>query len=124
MLYREFFKYIKDNFKKQYPNAEKITAIVTYPVKFSQSQITDTVKSAQEVFDVVFCLTEPLAATIPYVDTYRNSKKSKAPEKETLMIIDLGGGTLDINFVEIDGKKIKRLDEIPQTGDLKVGGDV
>ncbi|MBQ8495910.1 MAG: Hsp70 family protein [Clostridia bacterium] len=66
-------------------------------------------------------LPEPLAAAIYYL--YGEDVRKKYTEKQTVLVFDLGGGTLDVTIVEHDQSAAKQYNVKAETGDLTLGGN-
>ncbi len=85
------------------------SAIVTIPAHFNQQQVEDTKKAAEQAgLKVAKLLAEPVAAAATY----------GSGGDETILVFDLGGGTLDCTVVEMFDNQIVGLD-----GDNWLGGD-
>ena len=89
---------------------EKVdTAVITIPAYFSQQQVADTRKAAEEAgLKVGKLLAEPVAASATY----------GTGGEETILVFDLGGGTLDCTVVDTFDAMILGL-----SGDNWLGGD-
>ena len=89
---------------------EKVdTAVITIPAYFNQQQVNDTRKAAEEAgLKVGKLLAEPVAAAATY----------GSGGEETILVFDLGGGTLDCTVVDTFDAKILGL-----SGDNWLGGD-
>lgn len=89
---------------------EKVeTAVITIPAYFNQQQVLDTRKAAEEAgLKVGKLLAEPVAASATY----------GTGGEETILVFDLGGGTLDCTVVETFDGMIMGL-----SGDNWLGGD-
>jgi molecular chaperone DnaK len=92
--------------------------VITHPAYFNDRQIFST-KEAGIIagFKNVFLLSEPLAAAIEY-----GYKQTYA---QTLLVYDLGGGTLDACVLEVskneNGEEV--FQELSDVGDMDLGGD-
>ena len=89
-------------------------AVITVPAYFNDAQRQAT-KDAGKIagLDVVRIINEPTAAALAY--GLENSQKS-----ETILVFDLGGGTLDVSILDIgDGT----FEVVATSGDNKLGGD-
>jgi len=89
-------------------------AVVTVPAAFDEKRRQATREAAlmaglypRELFD------EPTAAAICYGVDYQEAGKN------VYMVYDLGGGTLDVSIIEIEGRKIN---VIATSGDTRLGG--
>ena len=89
---------------------EKVdTAVITIPAYFNQQQVLDTRKAAEEAgLKVGKLLAEPVAASATY----------GTGGEETILVFDLGGGTLDCTVVDTFDAMILGL-----SGDNWLGGD-
>ena len=85
------------------------TAVITIPAYFNQQQVLDTRKAAEEAgLKVGKLLAEPVAASATY----------GTGGEETILVFDLGGGTLDCTVVDTFDGMILGL-----SGDNWLGGD-
>lgn len=91
-----------------------IQAVVTVPGDFDDNERNDTMNAAYiaGIRNVVI-LNEPVAAALSY---FANNGQIS---NRTLMVYDLGGGTLDINLFKVSEGKIEILSN---TGDRNLGG--
>ena len=94
---------------------EKVTdAVITVPAYFSDAQRQET-KEAGEIagLNVLRIINEPTAAALAY-------GLDKGEKEQTILVVDLGGGTFDVSLLEIgDG-----IVEVKATnGDNQLGGD-
>ncbi len=88
-------------------------AVITVPAYFDDARRRMT-KSAGELagFQVLELLNEPTAAGIAFgID--------KIQKPETALVYDLGGGTLDVTIMRVDGKNVRVL---ATDGDHNLGG--
>ena len=89
-------------------------AVITVPAYFNDAQRQAT-KDAGKIagLDVVRIINEPTAASLAY--GLENTQKN-----ETILVFDLGGGTLDVSILDIgDGT----FEVVATSGDNKLGGD-
>ncbi len=113
----EILKKIREAACKQTgENFEEV--VITHPAYFDDRQIYATKNAGLLAgFKQVFLLSEPLAAAIDY-----GFKQSYA---QTLLVFDLGGGTLDVCVLKVtldaDGQEI--FTELSNVGDMNLGGD-
>ncbi|MDO4548583.1 MAG: Hsp70 family protein [Clostridia bacterium] len=93
----EILKKMKDDAETLSFNGAKLTSVVlTYPVTFSPAAKVDLQNAAKQAgFQDVTLLEEPVAAALGY-------KASGAAVRGNIFIIDIGGGTLDIAFLQED----------------------
>lgn len=89
-------------------------ACITVPAYFSDAQRQAT-KEAGEIagLKVLRILNEPTAAALAY-------GLEKAEREQTILVVDLGGGTYDISLLEVGGGVIEVL---AVSGDSNLGGD-
>ena len=88
-------------------------AVITVPAYFNDAQRQATKDAGQIAgLEVVRIINEPTAAALAYgLDTNKN---------ETILVFDLGGGTLDVSILEIgDGA----FQVVSTSGDNRLGGD-
>ncbi|KAL6137034.1 hypothetical protein ACLB2K_062329 [Fragaria x ananassa] len=93
-------------------------AVITVPANFNDSQRQATKSAAVTAgLNVLRIINEPTAAAIAYgID-----KKAGWYSKRTVMIFDLGGGTLDVSLLTVDGDGVF---EVKATaGDTHLGGE-
>jgi hypothetical protein len=82
----------------------EVDAVITIPAHFQHAQRLDTRRAAEHAgLEVIDLLTEPVAAAFAY---YR-SALADAREKETVLVYDLGGGTMDATVCVKDGERIE-----------------
>ena len=88
-------------------------AVITVPAYFSDAQRSATREAGELAgLEVVRIVNEPTAASLAY------GLDSK--ERRTVMVYDLGGGTLDVSIVRIEGEVTEVL---ASHGDNQLGGD-
>uniref|UniRef100_A0AC34F713 Heat shock protein 70 n=1 Tax=Panagrolaimus sp. ES5 TaxID=591445 RepID=A0AC34F713_9BILA len=109
----DLLKYIKQ--KTEEFQGKKITkAVITVPAAFSEAQKDATMEAANLAgWDDIVLLPEPIAAAFAYF--YDRS----IPNNSTVLLFDLGGGTLDVCIFKIQNNQIQ---VISNTGDSKLGG--
>ena len=99
-------KYLGEKVKK---------AVITVPAYFNDSQRRATEDAARIAgLEVIRIVNEPTAASLSY-----GLGKSKEIE-ETILVFDLGGGTLDVSIVEV-GEGV--FEVLSTCGDSQLGGD-
>ncbi|PAV65015.1 hypothetical protein WR25_08342 [Diploscapter pachys] len=109
----EILKKLKTIAERYLPEKEMAGAVVTVPAFFNNDQINATKRAIQMAgLDLKYLLEEPTAAAIAY---YNKMKITGS----TIMVFDLGGGTLDISIVEIKNEKF---DVKSVCGDAHLGG--
>ena len=103
-LTRDASKYLGDTVKE---------AVITVPAYFNDSQRQST-KDAGKIasLEVLRIVNEPTAAAL----SYGLDKKTD----ETILVFDLGGGTLDVSILEV-GEGV--VEVLATSGDTKLGGD-
>jgi len=89
-------------------------AVITVPAYFNDSERQAT-KDAGTIagLEVVRIINEPTASSLAY-------GLDKLYETETILVYDLGGGTLDVSILEIGGGVFE---VIATCGDMRLGGD-
>ncbi|KAM5550057.1 heat shock cognate 70 kDa protein [Rosa sericea] len=92
-------------------------AVITVPAYFNDSQRQATKNAAKMAgLNVIRIINEPTAAAI----AYGLDKKAGSESKRTVMIFDLGGGTIDVSLLVIgDGV----FDVMATAGDTHLGGE-
>ncbi|CAG9767353.1 unnamed protein product [Ceutorhynchus assimilis] len=89
-------------------------AVISVPAYFSYAQRAATKRAAEQVgFQVLKLITEPVAAAIHYT-------KAEFQENMLLLVVDLGGGTLDVSVIRCtrDRFEVKAIE-----GDMFLGGN-
>lgn len=88
-------------------------AVITVPAFFTEGQ-REATREAGELADleVVRIINEPTAAILTY--------DPHPPERECLLVYDLGGGTFDVSIAQVEGGVIEIL---ASHGDTQLGGD-
>lgn len=109
-------------------NIEEVT--ITAPVGISEGQMTATdynkllVNTITEITGLskekVNVLQEPVSAAISYL--YSEDIIRKYDKKQTILVFDLGGGTLDVTIVEHNPTTMEYNIKAKE-GDLKLGGN-
>ncbi|GAB3863747.1 hypothetical protein GCM10029963_73010 [Micromonospora andamanensis] len=89
------------------------TAVITVPTKFTGAQRESLRRAAQKAgIETLRFMNEPTAAALAY--------GLNRPHEQTVLVIDLGGGTLDVSLLEIAEGVV----EVKATaGDDHLGGD-
>lgn len=110
MLAALFLNYVKETVQKQRPDFEE--AIFSIPVNFSPEARTELLQAAETVgIKVKGFVSESSAAYISKI------QKMKAFSK--VMVIDFGGGTLDLSILNIKGSQVHE----EAVYGIKFGGD-
>ncbi len=92
--------------------------VITHPAYFNDRQIFATKNAGLAAgFKHIYLLSEPLAAAIDY-----GYKQAYA---QTLLVFDLGGGTLDVCVLKVthDANGQEVFNELSNVGDMNLGGD-
>lgn len=109
----EILSSINKSAKLHFGTEDTISAVITVPAYFTSKQREETKKAGELAgFNVKSILTEPVAAALAY--GFIEDKN------QTMLIIDLGGGTFDVTILKLDNKVYKTL---AIEGDSKLGGD-
>ncbi len=111
-----------DELLKQYPSWDR-SALVTVPASFNTDQRSDTLRASTLAgFQNVRLLDEPTAAFYYFFDQNRDSFRPR--ERQTVLVFDFGGGTLDVSIirVEAEGEDLK-IDAIGRSRYNNLGGD-
>ncbi len=111
-----------DQLRGDFPSWDR-SAIVTVPASFNTDQRSDTLRAAKLAgFQGVKLLDEPTAAFYYYLDQNRTS--FTATERQTVLVFDFGGGTLDVSIIRIDARpNALELDAIGRSRYNNLGGD-
>ena len=116
----EISSYILRNLKEQAEKkyGGKVTrAVVTVPAYFNNSQRKATMDAAKLAgLEVLRLFSEPLAAAL----AYGLDKITESDVKNTILVFDLGGGTLDLSVVNINGGTF---DVLAINGNTHLGGE-
>ncbi|MBQ7917006.1 MAG: WG repeat-containing protein [Firmicutes bacterium] len=134
-LTRKFFKYLYESYKNGMTDMkgtkpEKVTTVVTYPVKFPKAVQNFLKQAAEEAgFENVIMKSESEAA-MRYVQTHetektRNFTKQHAGKQLKVLLEDMGGGTSDsavFKYNTEDPEKLEVLGFYPKGGELNFGG--
>ena len=98
---------------KEYLGQDVTKAVITVPAYFNDSQRQATVDAGKIAgIEVLRIINEPTAASLAYgLDKKQN---------ETILVFDLGGGTIDVSVLEV-GDGI--FEVLSTAGDTNLGGD-
>lgn len=110
----EVLKHLK-YYASKYLGGEVTEAVISVPAHFSNAQRKATKRAAELAgLTVLQLITEPVAAAVHFAD-------SKFEEDSaTMLVFDIGGGTLDVSIIELKEKKftVKTVE-----GDSFLGGN-
>ena len=100
-----FFKHLMFILLKKFPDTT-FNTILTVPSNFNDIQRSVLINVCKYVgFNILRVINEPTAAAFAYgIDSNIN--------EETVMVFDLGGGTLDISILEIEDNFFETIDSI------------
>jgi molecular chaperone DnaK len=90
-----FINHIKSLINKKFNNLTKLQTVITVPSNFSDTQ-REIIRTAfiNNEFDIIRIVNEPSAAALAYGLNQEGEKK--------IMVIDTGGGTMDITILQKD----------------------
>jgi molecular chaperone DnaK len=89
-----FFDHLKKIINKKFPNHNNLKTVITVPSNFNDLQREIIRKNFINVgFDVLRIINEPSAAALSYGLT------TSSNDDEKILVLDLGGGTLDITVL-------------------------
>ena len=90
-----FINHIKNLIKKKFTHLEKFETVITVPSNFSDKQ-REIIRNAfiNNNFNIIRIINEPSAAALAYGLNQQGEKK--------IMVIDTGGGTMDITILQKD----------------------
>lgn len=119
-LAARFLRFIKEKCEQKVFHAEVVTATITIPVKFSPARKEALRRAAEAAgFATVSFVHEPEAAGMAFLRDNPADKFSRA------LILDWGGGTLDIAIVSRDEDGTIHADRRCAEGrDKEIGGEV
>jgi len=106
--------------KKIGKNIKIKNCVLTVPARFNQRQREATLNSAKIMgLNVKTMINEPTAAILPYAYNILHSI-----EKEFIVVIDFGGGTLDLTLLKLEKDEESIYCDILSTyGDTNLGGE-
>lgn len=88
-------------------------AVITVPAYFADAQRQATIEAGRRAgLDVLAIISEPTAAALAY-------GLRPSPQRQRVLVYDLGGGTFDVSLVEIDPDTLR---VIATAGDHHLGG--
>lgn len=119
-LTRSFLQYVKERSENEVFMGRKVTrTVITKPVLFSPAQCEELKEAAQEAgFHQVEFVTEPEAAGYAFCIMCPSEAF-----KGNALVIDWGGGTLDMALVSRQGDQVVTHREYT-AGDTQMGGEV
>ncbi|MEZ6060075.1 MAG: Hsp70 family protein [Planctomycetaceae bacterium] len=95
-------------------------AVITVPAQFSDAQRHATIQAGHAAgLDRVEIINEPVAAALCHVLGSEGLAFTELAIDQTLMVYDLGGGTLDLAIVKYASDQVRVL---ASDGDLELGG--
>lgn len=104
------------------PRLGKITqAVVTVPAFFNEPCRKATQDAGRLIgLEILDIINEPTAAAITYgVEAGFLSADGTSPQRQRVLVYDLGGGTFDVTVMEIEGMRYRAL---ATAGDVYLGG--
>lgn len=105
IIFRKLKKIVEDNL-----NSKMKDVVITTPAYFDNNQREDIIYSASQAgLNVISLLNEPTAAALAY----------RFNDNRNVMVIDIGGGTVDISFIIIENNAYK---VIGVSGNTEIGG--
>ena len=111
----EILKEIKKIAEKYNKNIKK--AVITVPAFFKEKEKDATIEAAKIAgLEVIKLISEPIAIAIAYGNLF----KSKSNKERTILIFDLGAGSLGISIVKINGNEYSVLGS---DGEDNLGGE-
>lgn len=109
----EILSSINKSAKSYFKTEDTISVVITVPAYFTSKQREETKKAGEIAgFNVKAIITEPVAAALAYGFV--------EDKDETMLVVDLGGGTFDVTILRLEDKVYKTL---AIQGDSKLGGD-
>lgn len=115
-------RYILEDLKRRAETAlgDDVEAVITVPAHFHQNQKSETLLAAHDAgLTVIDLLAEPVAAAYAYY--YANAGADR--HHETILVFDLGGGTMDATVCVKDGERIQvAAARTAYAGDRYLGG--
>ena len=96
------------------------SAVITVPAQFSEIQRQATVEAGKRAgLTNIDIINEPVAAALCYVLGTEGIWFSELAEAQTVLVVDLGGGTFDLSLVKYQKNEVRVL---ASGGDLHLGG--
>uniref|UniRef100_A0AC35FZ74 Heat shock protein 70 n=1 Tax=Panagrolaimus sp. PS1159 TaxID=55785 RepID=A0AC35FZ74_9BILA len=109
----DLLRYIKVK-AEEYQGKKIANVVITVPAAFTEEQKASTLSAAKLAgWTNIHLLPEPMAAAFAYF------LNRPIPVNSTVLLFDLGGGTLDVCIFKVEKDKISI---ISNTGDTKLGG--
>ncbi len=123
VLLTGFLKAVKASIRRSgVVTDDTLETVITWPANANGAQRHVTRQAFRDAgFRVTAALSEPVASAIEYADRVAHGNRTQARALvSTVVVFDLGGGTLDISLVRIDGQTYTVL---AATGIEHLGGD-
>ena len=100
-----FFSHLKYLLLKKFPNTE-FNVVLTVPSNFNDNQRKILLTISKKIgFNILRIINEPTAAAFAY-------GLNNDIEEEKIMVFDIGGGTMDMTILEIDGNFFETVDSV------------
>lgn len=111
-------KSMLDNAREKIGNVER--AVITVPAQFSDVQRQATAEAGKRAgLKTVDIINEPVAAALCFVLGTEGIWFTELATTQTVMVVDLGGGTFDLSLVKYQKNEVSVL---ASGGDLHLGG--
>ena len=111
-------KSMLDNARERIGNVER--AVITVPAQFSDVQRQATAEAGKRAgLKTVDIINEPVAAALCFVLGTEGIWFTELATAQTVMVVDLGGGTFDLSLVKYQKNEVS---VIASGGDLHLGG--
>jgi molecular chaperone DnaK (HSP70) len=96
--------------------------VITIPASFDETARELTIVAAREAgYGDITLLEEPLAAFYAWLDRHESDWSAHLEPGERVLVIDVGGGTSDFSFIEMDERR--NLHRFAVGEHLLLGGD-
>lgn len=118
----KIFALLKERIEKNCPNEEITDVVISVPYDYSPDIRNVIAKSAADAgFYVKRLIEEPVAASFCY-GVFNSPLKSN--QSENIMVVDFGGGTLDITAFKFskNDSEIINIETLATSGNSKLGG--